>query len=380
MTGEGEAAGDVLTGGIVARAVEGSAGSHKVADGEHAHGPCRNCGAELTGAYCVACGQPAHIHRSLLSLGHDILHGVFHLEGKIWRTLPELFFHPGRLTRRYIDGERVKFVSPMALFLFTVFLMFAVFSFTSGGLVDNATEVGANATDSWKRGNSEAIEATEQKLETVREQLEAPDLAPAARADLERQASDLESARAVMQALAAGDWDKIEQVKASENKAAQGDASPKTDVDTGWPALNARLKQGLKDAQENPRLLLYKVKINSYKFSWLLIPLSVPFLWVLFFWRRDIHVYDHAVFATYSLSFMMLLTIVLAVAASLGVPGWIWGTALVWAPPVHLYKQLRRAYGLSRFGAVARLVFLTIAGTIVLTLFFALLLLLGVFG
>lgn len=46
-----------------------------------------------------------------------------------------MFLHPGRLTRRYIDGERVKFVSPMALFLFTVFLMFAVFAFTGGTLM-----------------------------------------------------------------------------------------------------------------------------------------------------------------------------------------------------------------------------------------------------
>lgn len=34
---------------------------------------------------------------------HNILHGVFHFEGKIWRTIPELCFRPGRLIRRYID-------------------------------------------------------------------------------------------------------------------------------------------------------------------------------------------------------------------------------------------------------------------------------------
>ena len=49
-----------------------------------------------------------------------------HFEGKIWRTLPLLVWRPGELTRRYIDGERAKFVSPIALFLFFVFLMFAV--------------------------------------------------------------------------------------------------------------------------------------------------------------------------------------------------------------------------------------------------------------
>src|SRR5690606_35941496 len=70
-----------------------------------------------------------HIHRTFQSLGHDVLHSVFHFEGKFWRTMPELVFRPERLTRRYIDGERAKFISPMALFLFTVFVMYGVFAF-----------------------------------------------------------------------------------------------------------------------------------------------------------------------------------------------------------------------------------------------------------
>ncbi|PMY00709.1 hypothetical protein C1Y22_37340, partial [Pseudomonas sp. MPR-R2A5] len=80
-------------------------------------------GTSLQGDFCHACGQAGHVHRSLHSIGHDLLHGVFHFEGKIWRTLPMLAFHPGALTRRYIAGERERFVSPLALFLFSVFLM-----------------------------------------------------------------------------------------------------------------------------------------------------------------------------------------------------------------------------------------------------------------
>ncbi len=73
-------------------------------------GHCRNCQAPLTGPYCAACGQSAHLHRSLGGLGHDILHGVFHFEGKVWHTLPELIWRPGQLTRRYIEGERSRYI------------------------------------------------------------------------------------------------------------------------------------------------------------------------------------------------------------------------------------------------------------------------------
>jgi hypothetical protein len=101
-------------------------------------------------------------------------------------------------------------------------------------------------------------------------------------------------------------------------------------------------------------------------------------MWLLFFWRRDINIYDHAIFVTYSLSFMMLLLILASLLAVVGVSGWIWATALVIIPPMHLYKQLRGAYGLSRFGAWLRLFLLLIMASIVLTVFTLLLLAMGV--
>lgn len=39
-------------------------------------------------------------------------------------------------------------------------------------------------------------------------------------------------------------------------------------------------------AKENPKLLGYKMQNNAYKFSWVLIPISAPLVWLLFAWRR----------------------------------------------------------------------------------------------
>src|ERR1043165_7226673 len=188
MTGEADAAGEVLTGAIIASAIDSKAGKQ----GPEGHGKCLNCGAQLDGAYCSACGQRAHLHRSLVHLGHDILHGVFHFEGKMWHTIPELFFHPGRLTRRYIDGERAKFVSPMALYLFTVFLMFAVFSFTASSMLDSTDDsVAGDVIQQWKENNEEAKERTEDKVDAVREQLKEKELPAQKRAELEKKLSEL---------------------------------------------------------------------------------------------------------------------------------------------------------------------------------------------
>jgi hypothetical protein len=391
MSGEGEAAGDVLTGAIVAGTIEGASGKK----GPAAHGgQCLNCGATVDGAFCSSCGQRAHLHRSLLHLGHDILHGVFHFEGKLWRTIPELFFHPGLLTRRYIDGERAKFISPMALYLFTVFLMFGVFSFTTSNVFDSSKEsVAGDVVEQWKEGNQSAKERTRERADAVREELDDPDLTPQKRAELEQKLSELQSAQAVMEALSKGDWAALQNLETNETakqaleeakaKAAAGankKSSSSTDINIGWPALQERLERNVKELKDNPSLAFYKLKIASYKYSWALIPLSVPFMWLLFFWRRDIHLYDHAIFITYSISFMMMFLILLTLAAAFGVSGAIWGTALGIVPPLHLYKQLRHAYKLSRFGAWLRLFILSIAISIVLTLFFVLLLMIGLVG
>src|SRR5947208_7617507 len=129
MAGSLEAFGDAVTGGVLGRAVEPRAG--EAADGHTVDRVCLNCGAALSGPFCSQCGQHAHVHRTLSAFFHDFLHGVLHFEGKIFRTLPLLAWKPGELTRRYIDGQRASFVSPIALFLFCVFLMFSVIGLTS---------------------------------------------------------------------------------------------------------------------------------------------------------------------------------------------------------------------------------------------------------
>ncbi len=373
MEGHGEAAADVITGGVIARAVEPGAGeAHK-----EGHGNCLNCGAALTGNYCANCGQIAHLHRSLPSLGHDILHGVFHFEGKVWRTLPELFFRPGKLTRRYIDGERAKFVSPMALYLFSVFLMFAVFPFT--GTTEPPSPVDLDVLgvrEQWKENVAANVEQLNEQIETQQEKLAESELSASERTEVQAKLAGLVSTREAMQAMLTGkpeamaEFIRKQEEGAKETAAAA--AAPEVLKDS-----QSRFKAAVEQASDNPALLAYKLKTTGYKFSWALIPLSVPFMWLLFFWRRDIHLYDHAIFITYSITFMALFVVLLSVAETLHVSRYIWGTALAIVPPLHLYKQLRGAYGLSRFGAWVRLFLLSIMVCFVLGLFGTLLLAIG---
>lgn len=319
-----EAIGDAATGAVLAGALERGI----AADDGHTHEmTCLNCGTALTGDYCHACGQKAHVHRSLAAFFHDLLHGAFHFEGKIWRTLPMLAWRPGELTRSYIDGKRMSYVSPIALFLFCVFLMFAVASLT--GLGEIPTQVKTDVAEQIRER-----EATLKQQETDRSER--------LKADRSTVGIDAEIAQTQRE---------LNGLKKLQEKGIEGSAVQVSEDLPAW------LGESIGHAARNPELLLYKLKTNAYKFSWALIPISVPFVWLLFPFSRRFHVYDHTVFVTYSLCFMMLLlmagTLVGLVAPSIAQFAWF-------IPPIHMYRQLRGTYALTRWGAIWRAVLLTI--------------------
>ncbi|MBI0473766.1 DUF3667 domain-containing protein [Sphingomonas sp. MA1305] len=357
MSGDIAAAADIVTGALAARSIEPSAGE---AHGHgHAGALCLNCGTRLIGSHCHACGQSAHVHRSVGAIGHEIAHGVFHFEGKIWRTLPMLIMRPGELTRRYIAGERARFVSPLALFLFTVFLMFATISALGGDIAELATpgEIGRHVV-----GLAKGVERVQHQLDEAQKSRAELVAAGKSTAKIDQSIAELQTAVTALKRTQAG-------------TAGDGDRSDFTftNARTGWDKLD----HGLEKANKNPGLALYKLQSSAYKYSWLLIPISTPFVALLFLWRRRFGLYDHAIFVTYSLAFMMLMVIALMLGGVIGLwPGFIVFTVFL-LPPIHMYRQLRGAYSLRRVSALWRTVALLVFAWTALIAFVTLLLLHG---
>ncbi len=346
MSDIAEGIGGMIEGALAGRAVEPENGQSGAGTSEPAE--CANCGALVPGAYCSECGQKLHVHRTLSAIFHDLIHGVLHLDGKFWLTLPLLVFKPGKLTRRYVEGERAKFVSPMAMFLFSVFAMFAVFQ-----MVGISTPTSLNLEET-----AEAVrEQGDQELERLREELEA------------LPADDPERAQREI------DLRLLEGIATSENFDFSNDAAFSMEA-TGVEWIDGGIA---KKWSENPTLMLYKLQANGYKFSWLLIPLSLPTLALLFIWRRQFKAYDHAVFVTYSLSFMSLLFVALSLANAAGLAaGWVF-VIFALAAPLHIYKHLKYAYDLSRFSVLWRFPGLLISIVFTLLAFLQVLLLIGAF-
>ena len=320
------------------------------ADGHTQEAACLNCEALLTGDYCQNCGQHAHVHRSLRGFFHDLAHGVLHFEGKVWRTLPLLAWRPGELTRDYVEGKRARYVSPIALFLFSVFLMFAVLGLTGSINPPDTdrvrTEMAADAAKDEAKLKLAIAERTRLTAEGK------------ATADIDRRIKDIEQELSLEKAMAA-------------NGLVAGTTTRLSDDVPTW------LRNPIEQAGRNPELLLYKIKSSAYKWSWAVIPLSVPFLWLMFPFSRRFRLYDHLIFVTYSLSFMTLLVCVATLIGMAGL-GAVAGFAML-IPPIHMYRQLRGAYSLGRWGALWRTVVLLTAALTVLLLYFMTLLGVGLF-
>lgn len=454
MSGEFEAAGAAATAGLAAGVIEGKTGA-----GVTQKGSCPNCGGPLDGAYCAACGQPAHISRTLADVAGDFLHAFFHYDTKAWRTLPLLVGRPGTLTHRYIHGQRARFVSPLAMFLFAVFIMFFAFSVVVGpdlvrtnfgnGLSEAESELTVAEAEAAHLGARERRDAAHRTLAGVEAEAEKvrKDGKPGAGGRATGLVAGPRAEARVAEAAVVRAEARLERAKtrAAEREKTLSEASAelgavKADVEKTLPAaapaveaakkavdeaprerdvVGVEVKDGtvvtadsadgkpwqdrlreavlsgeikinsgsaqwderIRAALLNPDLALYKLQETASKFSFLLVPISLPFIALLFLWKRGVTFFDHVVFSLYSLSFMSLLFVALLLIARAGtwaepVAGAIAGVV----PAVHMYFHMGGTYKLGWWSALWRTAFLLFFIMFVIIIFALSILALGLFS
>ncbi|HYE46505.1 MAG TPA: DUF3667 domain-containing protein [Caulobacter sp.] len=289
-----------------------------------AHAPCLNCGTPLVGHYCHECGQQAHLHNKLKHLLHEFVEGIAHFDGRLWRTLPILALNPGRLSRAWIEGRRARYVAPLHVFLFAVFIMFTVPSFLPRGADERPTI------------NFNGVEAPK----------------------------DPEARKAFFEA----------QRKAMEMQ-----------VDPEAKGFDAFVQNGVRSIMrffgpkmDKQQYYSYKFKTLLYKLSFLFAPISMAILWLLLLYKRRFSLYDHGVVALYGLGFMaMLITIAEILPGPLA---GLWTVFLFAFVPIHAIRHLRQAYLMSWPGALVVGALMGVLTLVALLLFVGAVLFLGFTG
>jgi hypothetical protein len=128
---------------------------------------CLNCDIELEGPFCHFCGQPdRNFMRFFPVLLREFLEDFLDLDSRFARTLKPLLFHPGRLTRDYLDGRRFRYTPPMRLYLFSSIAFFLLAALLSANAID-PDNINFNS------GSNVAIVAdSEEEMQRVEEALE----------------------------------------------------------------------------------------------------------------------------------------------------------------------------------------------------------------
>lgn len=96
-----------------------------------ASNPCLNCGTNVQLEFCPECGQHAldpdpTLRECLYEMAEDFLHW----DGKVVTTFRTLITKPGELTREYLAGRRVRFISPLRVYLVCSALYFVISAIT----------------------------------------------------------------------------------------------------------------------------------------------------------------------------------------------------------------------------------------------------------
>ena len=280
--------------------------------------PCANCETPLVGTYCHGCGQLAEdFHKSIWKLGREALESFFHLDGRLARTLPQLILRPGRLTRDYIDGKRAFQVPPLRMFLVVLLLTFLVGQCTVGRQIEE-----------WGIGDPAGLASQGARNTAV--------------AEIEADETLTEAERRAAIAAVQRDWAGVASAvgEARQEELARSGETLEENL-SGQNAFEAWLGDRVRATQEEPRRFALLLGMWAQRVAILALPVSALILTCLFFWRRDVFVFDHLIFSMHSLTFqLLLLTTILLLALAVGPAAW-WLTIL---SPIHLFAHMRETY------------------------------------
>lgn len=300
---------------------------------------CLNCGTTLSGQYCGNCGQRSRSRLiSIWELVRDAFGDLLELDSRVWRTLIPLVTKPGKLTRDYLEGRRVRYMPP-----FRTYLVLSIFFFVVA-FFDPRHELGilfSPEPDTTTSG------ATEEQTEAIRDQV-AQELVDDGLIDEENLDSQDES----------DDEKDDDQLTVSiDGNEVDRDCDIEDFEDSEVPLwLASRLSKERLQAvckrivADDGRAFLDKLLDNVPAALFILLPLMAFVLKVLYPLSKRYYV-EHLLFVLHFHAFFFLLLILqvlfVRLADTLSFPDNLAGIlvfAVSFYIPVYLYKSMRRVY------------------------------------
>ncbi|WP_105102245.1 DUF3667 domain-containing protein [Microbulbifer pacificus] len=286
---------------------------------------CANCDEPLLGPHCYACGQPEKsLVRQFPELIGDFFSAVFGLDSRIARTFGPLLLNPGFLTNEYFAGRRVRYVSPVRLFVFLCLTAFFAAKLSSDW--EATLNVNPSTTsEATNRLNLSQVESAITRATTVEEVLRLRDLALENIAEVAQESADVPGVSGLLngveQIVRKHANQRIAQLDpaAAERLAQEGQVNIQPPHIEGAPSAvnawfvrqSARLTMNISRIEKDPNLLKDALFGAIPSALFVMLPFFALCLGVVYLFKRRLYM-EHLIVALHSHAFMSL-TLLLAV-------------------------------------------------------------------
>lgn len=334
---------------------------------------CQNCAEILLGEHCYACGQPTKgLVRHFTSIIGDFMDSVFELDSRILRTIGPLIYKPGYLSEEYFAGRRVRYVSPVRLFVFMSLLAFfaAQLSFDIDVDEPGAVETDTGQSDSARLGRATTVaeverirdEALASLVEARKESADVPGVGIGL--DVAEKGVIAEAERRILEIRESERTGKPLRIDQDEDGTINFNGTPwdpeSNPVQIGWlpkgvnEKINDRIGRAegnIERIQKDPNLLKDAFLSTVPTTLFVMLPLFALLLKFVYLFKRRLYM-EHLIVALHSHSFLcasLLLVVLLDTFATwtAGLPwlsrplGWLEVALIVWMPAYLLLMQKR---------------------------------------
>jgi hypothetical protein len=289
---------------------------------------CENCGYTVELDFCTKCGQKnVETRQSFPSLLGHFAEDLTHYDSAFWKSLKDLLFRPGRLTRIYLEGKRQEYVPPVKLYIFVSFITFLLL----GILPDPPVEKKFHKDNAHKETTAVTVDTINNSVTTVHTE-----------AKKAKEENEINVFNKV--------YHNQKEVDAGYKKGELGYL--------GYHFVTAMIKAKDSSDEAIGEAMLHAVP----KAIFLYMPLFTFWIW-LFHGKRRWYFFDHAIFTLHYFSFLLLLTTIshlitwslgylLSAEAIDSVSNWL-SLVLLCYSFFYFFRSHRRMYGENR--AISRI-------------------------
>ncbi|MGF7080517.1 DUF3667 domain-containing protein [Mucilaginibacter sp. UYCu711] len=328
---------------------------------------CANCGTDLQGKFCHACGQENLELKE--NFGHMMNHAIsdyFHFDHQFFHTLKPLLFKPGKLTNEYMAGKRVQYLHPVKMYIF-ISLVYFLLLFQSG-----FEPIKVNQTHTGKPTKKE-LAASAKELDKV---LKDPNVPDVAKKVIVKGKAKLDTSDKGIIKITERDKDIDIDDSGVNGKIAR---LPGASRDSTYEAYLAKQQKLSADERDGFLMRIYnkkafhyqekygerakevffdEIKHNIPKMMFLLLPLCAIIFRVTF-WRNKKFYVEHLIFTFHLHCFIFLYLAIIMILQMVipkpwGLEGWLSFAGFLginW----YIYRALRVFYNRSRWRTISKM-------------------------